>query len=82
MVGVSMWSVAINISSEITDERGATWRRSQGVPTFFLDSAVQGIAPGDAQHARKVAATVVTEVLTALNLSRDMVELHIVVTEI
>jgi hypothetical protein len=51
-----LYQITIQINTE--DHEG--WRRSYGVPTFYLDSAMQGIRT--AKHAAEVGLHVVSSV--------------------
>lgn len=78
-----MWSCYAQIVYATADG----WEGSKSTPTFFIDGAVQGIMPGDTEHAKRVAKSVLMAVVDVLfeptpELPEQLVEIHVHVSEV
>lgn len=62
------------IAVQCVEEKNDGWRASYGLPTFFLDESTQMIAPGDTEHAERVARAILEPIM------RAGVTLHIAVS--
>lgn len=69
-----LFLVVATVTRTTKDKRGKAWESTRQVPTFLLDGNIQGILPGDGEHAARVARDLL------LTVAGEGASVHVTVT--